>query len=91
MITITKTTNGLDVNFNSYFDDGKTNVKKGYWHRSVITRVLNHGTYIEVCSIDHEWLMSTDGTNGVFGVGTVDGLAPVSIDDLYLKIVAALE
>ena len=90
MITITTSTNGISVDFNGYFTSGKTHTKMGYWSKRSISRVLNHDSYIEVVALDDAWLINLDGSDDLFGVGSVDAQAPSSIDDLHAKLVSAL-
>lgn len=90
MITITSTTAGIKVDFNGYFEAGLTNVKTGYWAKSTIGRVLNHGTYIEIIALGDSWLLNLDGSDNLFGIESVDGATPTTLDDLYTKFVEAL-
>lgn len=90
MITIISSANGINVNFNGYFDTNKTDTKNGYWVKGAIKRVLNHGTYLEIKSDDDSWLLNLDGSSELFGVDTVDTVEPNSIDHLYALITGAL-
>ena len=90
MITIVSTTNGVDVDFNSYFP-ARVNAKKGYWSRESITRVIHHGSYIEVKSLDDDWLLNLDGSDNLLAVGAVDAATPTDLDDLYSKLVAVIK
>jgi hypothetical protein len=90
MISITATINGFIVDFNGYFESGAVDIKQGYWSKQQISRIFNHGTYIEVKCIDGDWLVNTDGAEKLLGVSLVNGEAPVSVDDLYDKIVSTL-
>lgn len=90
MITVTTTTNGITVDFNGYYTDGRTNVKTGYWSKASISRVLNHGSYIEVIALNDAWLVNLDGSEDLFGIGSVNGVTPQTIDELHTKLVEAL-
>ena len=90
MISVTSTANGVNVDFNGYFADGKIDTKNGYWAKGAVQRVLNHGTYIEIKSLGDSWLLNTDGTQDLLGVATVDAVVPTDIDHLYSLLIGAL-
>jgi hypothetical protein len=89
MITIASTANGVNVDFNGYFPI-KVNTKNGYWAKGAIHRVLNHGTYIEIKSGDDSWLLNLDESDELFGVDSVDTVAPTDMDHLYTLLIGAL-
>lgn len=90
MITIVSNATGFLVDFNGYFDTGRVNVKNGYWARQSISRIYNHGSYIEIKCADSDWLVNVDESNDLLGVSGVDGQTPASVDDLYNKIMAII-
>ena len=90
MITITSSANGFNVDFNGYFDSGRVDVKNGYWSKQSISRIYNHGSYIEIKCLDSDWLLNVDESDDLFGVSGVEGQTPVSVDDLYNKIMAVM-
>lgn len=90
MISITSSANGFSVDFNGYFESGKVDVKRGYWSKQSISRILNHGTYIEVVAVGDSWLLDTVGNDGLLGVSSVDAVVTSTIDELHDKMVSML-
>lgn len=87
-ITVTSTTNTLQVDFGDYYPLAYQ-FQKGTWKKDHIQSIqLDSGVYI---SIDDErlWVVSYDGSNG-FQIDSVDGVIPTSDLDLYNKLIALI-
>lgn len=89
---ITSTTNAIKVAFND--DPNKGLYSKATYAKTDIEYIYLNGNHVEVIAADsHRWILSDDIGNNVkaLTIDSVDGLAPISLSDLYDKISALIE
>ena len=88
-IVVTSTAFTVLVVFNDYSDHEK--IKQGSYRRDEIAEVIEHtgDEHITLVMLNgDEFKLSFSAAAGVGVIDTVDGVAPVSNDDLFAKLVA---
>lgn len=92
-ITINSTTNSIQVNFGAYYPVALSS-SNGAWTKGSIDFLLT-ANYVEVNILGQKtWHVSHDGnsTNApTFQIDLVDAVAPSSLVDLYMKLIALIE
>lgn len=89
---VTSTTNAIKVAFND--DPNKGLYSKATYAKSDVEYIYLNGDHVEVIAADsHRWILSHDVNNTIkaLTIDTVDGVAPLSLSDLYDKISALIE
>lgn len=86
-VTVTKTTNGIKVEFNDLSEAAGR--KKGYWRKDKIRFDLGVNDSCVTVTVQDEpqWCVTWDTG---FIIDSVDGVAPTSNSDLYDKLIAIL-
>lgn len=87
-LEITATTNCFKVDFKDIVPPTKQ--KKGIWNKSKITFGLYETSIKVIVDGQPSWDVSDDGNNGTVPIAKVDGVAPVSLADLYSKLETCL-
>ena len=88
---ITSTTNSIKVVFND--DSSKVGIDKGTWRKDAVLAFKLYSDHVSAETSDAvgRWIVD-DGTNsiGALIIDSVDGASPLSLSDLYDKLIALI-
>lgn len=92
MITITSSASHVIVDMGAYYPV-PLSVRKGYWRKDQIKIITLNTDHIEIEAADgRDWLLDFDGNSitSAFTVSSVNGVPPISNEDLFDKLVSIL-
>jgi len=86
-LVVVSTTNSIKVDFGVL--DSVTLISKGTWRKDNLVSIIKMTNNIAIdIQGQPDWSITHDGSNGTFQVDTIDGVAPITLDDLYNKMIA---
>jgi len=90
MITITTTAEAMEINTGALYPDNIA-FQRAFWRKDQIHYVMLNSNHVEVDASDgNSWLLTLDGAGLTMPISLIDGVAPVSLEDLYTKVMGLL-